>query len=122
MTLIDTSCWVQQLQVHGDREITGRVESLLRLGQAAWCAPVRLELWAGVNNDRERKTLRIYEETLPDYPITAEVWRLACDLAGRGRSQGVRVPSFDLLIAACAQHHGLEIEAADDHFKMIARL
>lgn len=122
MKLVDTSAWVHQLRRNGDAGVTHRVENLLHMGQAAWCAPVRVELWAGVNNDRERKILRIYEETLPDYPVTPEVWRLACEIASRGRGKGLRFPAVDLIVAACARHHGLEIEAADDHFEMIARI
>ncbi len=98
------------------------MEDLLRRGQAAWCAPVRLELWAGVNSDQERRILRHYEKVLPDFPVTADVWREACALGSAARGKGIRIPAFDLLIAACARHHGAGIESADSHFDLKADL
>ena len=47
----------------------------------AWCPVVRLELWRGVTNDAERRTLRRYEALLPDYAITADTWERAMRLA-----------------------------------------
>ena len=43
-----------------------RVNERLQSGRAAWCPPVRLELWRGVTSDAERRTLRHYESLLPD--------------------------------------------------------
>jgi len=53
-------------------------------------------------------------------PIVADVWVLASDLAKRARGKGIIVPSTDLLIAACARHHGVTIETADKDFALIA--
>jgi predicted nucleic acid-binding protein len=63
---------------------------------------VRLELWRGVTNDAERKTLRRYEALLPDYEISAAIWNRSIQLADRARASGVIVPLADLLIFACA--------------------
>ena len=68
-----------------------------------WCPAVRLELWRGVTNDAERKTLRRYEALLPDYEISDDVWERAIRLADRGRASGVTAPLADLLIFACAK-------------------
>jgi predicted nucleic acid-binding protein len=116
MRLIDTSCWVHQLRKNGNAEIRQKVESLLRAGKAGWCAPVRLELWAGVGRDPEADVLRHYASVLPDFPVEPEVWNLADTLAIRGRRRGKSAPSMDILIAACARHHRVEVEADDEHF------
>ncbi len=116
MRLIDTSCWVHQLRKNGNAEIRQKVESLLRAGMAGWCAPVRLELWAGVGRDPEADVLRHYASVLPDFPVEPEVWNLADTLAIRGRRRGKSAPSMDILIAACARHHRVEVEADDEHF------
>ena len=42
----------------GDPVVRARVEALLRAGEAAWCAMVRLEIWAGIGDERERRALR----------------------------------------------------------------
>ncbi len=120
--LVDSSMWVHQLRKSGDPTKRQRVNALLEAGEAAWCAPIRLELWRGVTNDSERKTLRRYEALLPDYEITAETWTRAIRVADRGRATGVTAPLADLLIFACAKLNDLEIEHDDDHFDALAKL
>ena len=106
--VVDSSLWVHQLSKSGDPAKRDRVNTLLKSGEAAWCPAVRLELWRGVTNDAERKTLRRYEASLPDYEISAEVWQRSIQLADRARASGVTVPLADLLIFMCARIHGLD--------------
>ena len=120
--LVDSSLWVHQLRKSGDPTKRNRVNTLLASGEAAWCPAVRLELWRGVTNDAERKTLRRYESLLPDYEISAEVWTRSIQLADRARSSGVTVPLADLLIFACATIHGLEVAHDDSHFDELTKL
>jgi predicted nucleic acid-binding protein len=120
--LVDSSLWVHQLRRSGDPAKRARVNALLESGEAAWCPPVRLELWRGVTSDAERKTLRRYEDLLPEYDITAEVWNRSIQLADRGRASGVTVPLADLLIFACARIHGLDVVHDDTHFDDLAKL
>jgi predicted nucleic acid-binding protein len=120
--LVDSSLWVHQLRKSGDSAKRDRVHALLESGEAAWCPAVRLELWRGVTNDAERKTLRRYEALLPDYAISADVWNRSIQLADRGRASGVTVPLPDLLIFACAKVHGLDIAHDDAHFDELAAL
>lgn len=102
--------------------VRARVEQLLAVGLAAWCPIVRLELWAGVSTEQERAALREYEQRIPELAINDEIWQSACDLADRCRKAGKRVPANDLLIAACARYHGVELESADAHFDFLKTL
>ncbi len=120
--LVDSSLWVHQLRRSGDPAKRDRVNALLEGGEAAWCPAVRLELWRGVSNDAERKTLRRYEALLPDYEISAEVWQRSIQLADRARASGVTVPLADLLILSCARIHGLEVAHDDTHFDELTKL
>ena len=122
MKLVDTSAWVHQIRSKGDPTVRARVESLLTAGTAAWCAQVRLELWAGARSDQDRKLLRNYERVLPDLEISGKVWTLACDLGDRARQTGISVGAGDLLIAACARFHGVELECADSDFELLTRI
>ena len=122
MKLVDTSAWVEQLRRTGDVAVRRRVEELLRNGEAAWCPLVRLELWNGARGTREHRVLRTMERELPVLEVTPAVWDLAANLAKLARGSGVAVPASDLLVAACARHHGVELEHADAHFSMIAGL
>lgn len=83
---------------------------------------VRLEVWAGVGTERERGVLREYEAVLPSLGIDDEVWQEAFELASRARRDGKTIPPSDILIYACARHHGTEIEHVDVHFEMLAAL
>src|SRR5215210_1722164 len=120
--LVDSSLWVHQLRKSGDAAARDRVNALLESGEAAWCPAVRLELWRGVTNDSERKTLRRYEALLPDYRISAEVWTRSIQLADSARASGVTVPLADLVIFACAKIHGLEVAHDDTHFDELLKL
>jgi predicted nucleic acid-binding protein len=120
--LVDSSLWVHQLRKSGDPAKRDRVHALLESGDAAWCPPVRLELWRGVTSDAERKTLRRYEALLPSYEISPEVWDRSIQLADRGRLAGLTVPLADLLIFVCARLNGLEVAHDDSHFDELAAL
>src|SRR5574338_541684 len=120
--LVDSSLWVHQLRKSGDPAKRDRVNALLESGEAAWCPVVRLELWRGVTNDAERRTLRRYEALLPDYEISPEVWDRAIRLADKARATGVTAPLADLLIYACAKAHQIELAHDDAHFDELENL
>jgi predicted nucleic acid-binding protein len=120
--LVDSSLWVHQLRKSGDPAKRDRVNGLLTSGDAAWCPPVRLELWRGVTNDAERKTLREYESVLTDYEISPEIWERAIRLADRGRASGITVPLVDILVFACAKVHGVDVAHDDAHFDEFEKL
>ena len=122
MILVDTSSWVHQIRAKGDAAVRMRVEALLSAGTAAWCAQVRLELWAGVRSDQDRKLLRDYERVLPDLPTTDAVWAQACELGDRARRAGISAGAGDLLIAACSRVHGVDLECADSDFDLLNRI
>jgi hypothetical protein len=52
----------------------------------------------------------------PELAIDDEVWNAAFDLARRARAAGISVPATDILIAACARRHEVELEHADSDF------
>lgn len=122
MKLVDTSSWIEQLRRDGDVRVRDRVEALLTTGQAAWCAVVELELWNGARGEHERTVLEHFGEEIPSLEITQSVWSDAMDLARSARDSGITVPVTDLLVAACAHRHGVEIEHNDNHFALIEKL
>ena len=122
LTLVDASAWIHALRPGGVSPTVRRVRALLEAGDAAWCAMTRLELWNGARGDRERKVLHEMERTLIDLEINAEVWRSANALAAASRERGKTVPAPDVLVYACARHHGVELEHADRHFEALDEL
>ncbi|MBM3861305.1 MAG: PIN domain nuclease [Verrucomicrobia bacterium] len=119
MKLVDTSAWIHSLRPDGDKNVATRVRIALESGEAAWCAMVRLELWNGARGAQEKRVLRDLEATLPNLEMTAEVWQLAIELARKTREKGLTIPATDLLIAACAGHHGADLVHADSHFDQV---
>jgi predicted nucleic acid-binding protein len=115
MKLVDTSSWVEYLRGRGS-EAGGRVEVLFLKGEALWCDMTLVELWHGVRGAKEKRELAEMEKEVEHIPVNAAVWRLASRLALRCREKGLTVPSTDLVIAACAVTHTLELEHCDKHF------
>lgn len=122
MVLIDSSLWIPSLRHAGSSEDLATVAERIRAGEAAWCAAVRLELWAGVRDDRERKAMSAFKKVVTDLPMSGAVWESAIELADKARRRGFTIPYPDLLIFACAQEHRVELLHRDRHFEMLATL
>lgn len=122
MKLIDTSSWIDAMRRDGDPEIRARVVTLVREGAAAWCDMVRVELWNGLRGAAEKKQMEELEADVINLPTGDAVWDRARLLAQRARAKGVTAPATDLIIAACAWEHGVEIEHDDAHLTALARL
>lgn len=119
--LVDTSAWIETLRTVGDAAVRTRVGALTAEDRVVLCDQVRLELWNGARGAADRRLLRDLEQNLETVPTTAEVWDLARDLARSARDQGLIVPSADLLVAACAEHHGLGLIHQDAHFERLEK-
>ncbi len=118
MTLVDSSSWIEFLRGH-QSEPALRVQHLLAAGEASWCDLIAVELWNGVRVGRERKALDELETALTTFPLDNDVWKLARKLAFRCRQSGITAPSTDIVIAACAVNHDLQLEQCDSHFDKI---
>jgi predicted nucleic acid-binding protein len=122
MILLDTSLWIEALRENGDTACKRLVEDSLASGRACWMPMIRLELWNGARGERERRALREFEAVLTDLEVGPKVWEAAFDMARRARKSGLTVPAADLLIVACARHHGVEVESIDSHFAELKKL
>jgi predicted nucleic acid-binding protein len=121
MRLIDTSAWIEALRPEGDADTRRAVDEAAREGDAALCDVVLLELWIGARGTAEQATIAQLAANLPMLPIDADVWEKAHGFARACRASGVTVPTTDLVIAACADHHRVDILERDAHFGQIAR-
>lgn len=117
--LVDTSAWIEALRPEGSEAVRREVHLAVEEGVAVFCDLVRLELWNGARGRRELKFLGALERELETLATTEDVWERARDLARECRRSGVTVPATDLLIAACAAHHGATLLHRDRHFDQI---
>ncbi|MGA2853855.1 MAG: PIN domain-containing protein [Verrucomicrobiota bacterium] len=115
MKLVVTSSWVEYLRDR-ESEIGDSIEVLVLSGEAAWCDITLVELWHGVRGAKEKRELAEMENEIERIPVDAAVWRLASKLALRCREKGINVPISDIVTAACAVTHGLELEHCDKRF------
>ena len=120
--LVDTSAWIDALRRDGNPEVRSLVRAATVEGRAVLCDLVLLELWNGAHGSGEQRLLRELERDLEKVPTSLAVWEAASQLARNCRKAGISAPATDILIAACAQHHGLEILHRDAHFDYIARV
>jgi predicted nucleic acid-binding protein len=118
--LVDTSAWIETLRASGEPAIRTRVSGLTAEDRVVLCDQVRLELWNGARSVQDQRLLRELESHLETVPTTPEVWELARELARSSRAKGLTVPAADLLIAACARHHGLGLIHYDAHLDRLA--
>lgn len=121
MKLVDTSSWVEYLRGR-ESEAGDNVEVLFLSGEAAWCDMTLVELWHGVRGAKEKQELAEMENEVERVPVDAVVWRLASKLALCCREKGITAPTSDIVIAACAVAHKLELEHCDKHFDEILPL
>lgn len=117
--LVDTSAWIEALRPEGDETIRRRVRAVVEDGTAVFCDMVRLELWNGAEGEQEQSYLQALEQDLHNLPTTEEVWDRVRELARECRRCGLTIPATDLLIFACADHHGAEILHRDKHFEQV---
>jgi predicted nucleic acid-binding protein len=120
--VVDTSAWIEALRTSGDPAVRARISALTADDKVVLCDQVRLELWNGARSTADHRLLRSLEQQLEIVPTSPEVWMLACDYARTARGQGLTFPAADLLIAACANHHGLGLIHQDAHFERLARI
>ena len=121
MKLVDTSSWVEYLRDR-ESEIGDSIEVLVLSGEAAWCDITLVELWHGVRGAKEKRELAEMENEIERIPVDAAVWKLSSKLALRCREKGINVPISDIITAACAVTHVLELEHCDKHFNDILPL
>lgn len=122
MVLVDSSLWIPSLRRRGHIRDHEELSALIRNGEAAWCAAIRLELWAAIGDARERDMLARFRSVVLELPVTDRVWEKAIELDGAGRTKGWTFPYSDLLIFACAKEHGVKLVHRDKHFNQLAKL
>ncbi len=121
MKLVDASSWIEFLR--GRTSEPGlRVKSLLVKGDAALCDLTLVELWNGARGQAEKQVLAALEGEVHRCSLNERAWANACELARRCRGKGLTVPATDIIIAACAATHALELEHCDGHFDDILPL
>ncbi len=118
MTLIDTSAWIEFLRRRGNPDIKHRVAAYMEAGRAAYCGPIELELYVGAR-ENEKPDLRQSLDFSQRLEFTESCWLKAGEIENNLRAAGVTVPRDDILVAAVAIHHDVDVYADDPHFQLM---
>jgi predicted nucleic acid-binding protein len=118
--LVDTSVWAQK---ENPRIKPWFDEALVR-GDLAICDQIALEILAGATSPTLYRDTRNDLRGVPWLRMDADDWRRALEvydlLEERGTNTRRGVKIADLLIAACAERHELQIVHYDNDFETIA--
>jgi predicted nucleic acid-binding protein len=105
-------------------EVRAVVEPLLLAGRIATCGIVDLELLYSARDPAGYALLASALRGMPRVPITELVVERALEvqsaLAALSQHRAVRLP--DLIIASCAEQHGLTVLHCDGDFDLIAAI
>ena len=105
-------------------EVQAIVEPLLLAGRIATCAIIDLELLFSARTPSGYQRLATALQGMPRVPINEAIMERAlqiqAELARKAMHRSVPLP--DLLIAACAEHHGLVLLHYDADFDRIGAI
>lgn len=119
--LADTSALSRFGHHPGVREA---LEPHIREANLAWTDPTRLEMGVSARDLRDHEALGSALDALTHIPMAgadfARAWEVQALLVARGQHRGVALP--DLLVAACAERHGLTVIHCDADFDLIGEV
>jgi hypothetical protein len=121
MVIVDTSVWLQALNV-GTSVERREVDKLLAINEVAMVGIVMAEVLRGARNEGEFERLRLRLAEVPFLPETKETWTRVGAVAYQLKRRGLTVPLPDVLIGAIALEHGQEVYTQDEHFRRIPGL
>jgi predicted nucleic acid-binding protein len=81
-----------------------------------------IEVLRGIEPKKRPKAKELLEESFNLLSIDNPVIETYCTLYGKLKNQGTPVPDADLLIAATAITHNIELKTKDAHFKRLEKL
>ena len=105
-------------------EVRAVVEPLLLAGRIATCGIVDLELLYSARDAKTYRQLARALEGMPRVPLTESTVERSLEVQGllAKTSQNRAVSLPDLLIAACAEAHGLTVLHYDADYDLIAKI
>lgn len=121
MVVADTSVWIPFFNHPGSaekREIDGLIDS----DRLVLVGVVLAELIQGCRTVSEAETTASRLAGLRFIETTFSTWRRAGDVSFGLRRKGITLPLSDLVIAALALEHRLDVYTIDPHFEQVPGL
>lgn len=118
--LVDSSTWIPFLR--GQSDLPPIIAKAMAEGQAHICPIIWIEIYRGIRSKREEKLAADLADLCPSLAIDDAVWIQASKLARKALRSGLNCPLADILIVACARHHGAELHHSDKHMAALLDL
>ena len=117
--LIDTSLWIDFFRARSPQNVKQLVAPFILDPDAHLAEPVTFEVLRYASA-AEAAQIGLRFQAMPMLQTPPDLWTKATLLGQTCRRNGVSVLALDLLIAAVALHHGVEIVTFDVDFQHIA--
>jgi predicted nucleic acid-binding protein len=117
--LVDTSVWADFFR--GVEPSASRLDRLLEANEVALAGPVLTEVLRGVRTPRDRAVVAAAFEGCHWLEQPAALWREAGELGAAVGRKGFTVKTLDLLVAAHALAHDVELLTLDADFQILRR-
>ena len=118
--LVDTSVWVDLLRSATPPTLKRFAGGWIEQKETRLAEPVVFELMRYAS-DSEAREFQVYFATVPMLETPVDIWRTAADLGRACRRQSNLIKALDLLIAAVALHHDVEVVTFDSDYQKIAK-
>jgi predicted nucleic acid-binding protein len=120
MIFVDTSIWVDALQVPASRKAS-HLRDLLDADEVALAIPVKIEILSGASR-ADRTRLRRSLSALPAFSPVDSTWTRMEEWVDRAGDAGERFGVGDLLVGSIAKDQHGEIWSSDRDFARMERL
>lgn len=114
MILLDTNIVIDMINNEKDSHW-----DLLQQDSVVLCGIIITELYRGIRNEKEEKTIELLINSLGSLPLQNEDWKYIGLFIAKLRNSGLIVPVQDAIISYLAIKYNCSICTNDKHFKMI---
>ena len=121
MVVADTSVWIPFFN-EPDSEEKRELDALIDADRLVMVGVVLAELIQGCRTAKEAETTTSHLAGLRFIETAFSTWRRAGEISFGLRRRGVTVPLLDLVVAALALEHHLDVYTLDPHFKEVPGL
>jgi len=118
MVLVDSSVWIEAARRDGGLECKVGLESLLEMGEALFCGPIKMEVLVGARI-QDRKKMSAYLGCIAYRAMDDGDWESALQCAWRLRDKGHSLPWNDILIGSLSLRWACRVYAMDQHFDIM---
>ncbi|MBQ0162634.1 MAG: PIN domain-containing protein [Treponema sp.] len=114
MILLDTNIVINMINNQNDEHW-----ALLQTDTVVICGIIITELYRGIKNEKEKKSIELFINSVDSLPLHEDDWKLIGLFIAKLRDSGLIVPVQDAIISYLAIKFKCSVCTNDKHFKLI---